>query len=58
MEIGNLMWPDGGCTQAYICYDDCGDLIWELTEQEWGLVYRILSCITVFNSSPTTNKSV
>lgn len=28
MEIGNLMWPDGGSTQAYICYDDCGDLVW------------------------------
>lgn len=33
MEIGNLMWPDGGSTQAYIHYDDCGDLICKTTEQ-------------------------
>lgn len=51
MEIGNLMWPDGGSTQAYICCDDCGDLVWEMTEQacsqEGGLNYGTLPCITL-----------
>lgn len=49
MEIGNLMWPDGGSTQAYICCDDWGDLVWEMTEQacseEGGLKYGTLPCI-------------
>lgn len=40
METGNLMWPDGGCRQAYICCDDCGDLVWETTEQARSQVWR------------------
>lgn len=51
MEIGNLMWPDGGSTQAYIHYDDCGDLICKMTEQAGsqvgGLEYGTLPCITL-----------
>lgn len=62
MEIGNLMWPDGGSTQAYICCDDCGDLVWEMTEQacsqEGGLKYATLPLYHTgfFNGSNTTNK--
>ena len=62
MEIGNIMWPDGGSTQAYICCDDCGDLVWEMTEQscsqEGGLKYGTMPLYHTgfFNGSHTTNK--